>query len=274
MEKVIEIQQFKILSRQFRRTSGDLLNAHDTKEAMRLAKRFINFINEDPILNDYVTKNNTVVFDMKTIIESRGFRDKFEIPLNINEEIAFIYQLLKYTTENFNQYDSITRSYAMYTGAKISDSIREFNKEVVKLLVNHITDYLEEKAIELGIDEKPNAKILIQGSVGQLNFSESGNVQANQQNNTDNSNEELLSLSKDLINILREAKIENTSDQEDAIDFMEETTRLIESGEQPKPSLLRRTRDTLGRIRPVVEDTSYLALQIDKVVQAMHHLPF
>ncbi|WP_233192579.1 hypothetical protein [Sporosarcina sp. P2] len=274
MEKIIDVKEFKVLSRQFRRIAGDLLNAQDTYEAMRLAKRFIKYINYEPILFDFIKKNNAVNFDIKEIIQSRRFNEKFNIPLEVNEEIAFIYQLLKYITENFDRYDTVSRSYASYKGAKIADSIREFNREVVKLLVNHITDYLEEKAIELGIDEKPNARVLIQGNVGQLNFSETGNIQANQQNNSQNSNEELLSLAKELIAILKDTKIENAADKEDAIDFVEEATNLIESGNQPKPSVIRRARESLSKIRPVVEDASYLATQIDKVVQAFSNMPF
>ncbi|MCQ6280057.1 hypothetical protein JN080_12425 [Bacillus sp. EB600] len=241
---------------------------------MRLATRFSKYIDNEPILFDFITKNNVVNFDMKEIIQSRGFNVKFDIPLEVNEEIAFIYQLLKYTTENFDRYDTVSRAYAMYRGAKISDSIREFNREVVKLLVNHITDYLEEKAIELGIDEKPNAKVLVQGNVGQLNFTETGNIQANQQNNSQNSNEELLSLAKEIITALKDAKIENTADKEDAIDFVEEATNSIEAGNQPKPSVIRRARESLSKIRPVVEDASYLAMQIDKFVQAVSNIQF
>lgn len=261
------------MSRQFRRIAGDLLNAQDTYEAMRLAKRFIKYINCEPILFDFITKNSAVHFDIKEIIQSQRFNEKFNIPLEVNEEIAFIYQLLKYITENFDRYDTVSRAYASYKGAKIADSIREFNREVVKLLVNHITDYLEEKAIELGIDEKPNARVLIQGNVGQLNFSETGNIQANQQNNSQNSNEEIISLAKELIAILRDTKIGNAADKEDAIDFVEEATNSIESGNQPKPSVVRRARESLSKIRPVVEDASYLATQIDKVVQAFSNMP-
>ncbi|WP_256236347.1 hypothetical protein [Bacillus sp. EB600] len=274
MDLVIDVKQFKVMSRQFRRMAGDLLNAQDTYEAMRLATRFSKYIDNEPILFDFITKNNVVNFDMKEIIQSRGFNVKFDIPLEVNEEIAFIYQLLKYTTENFDRYDTVSRAYAMYRGAKISDSIREFNREVVKLLVNHITDYLEEKAIELGIDEKPNAKVLVQGNVGQLNFTETGNIQANQQNNSQNSNEELLSLAKEIITALKDAKIENTADKEDAIDFVEEATNSIEAGNQPKPSVIRRARESLSKIRPVVEDASYLAMQIDKFVQAVSNIQF
>ncbi|WP_238579247.1 hypothetical protein [Neobacillus niacini] len=274
MEKIIDVKEFKLISRQFRRVAGDLLNAQDTYEAMRLATRFIMYIENEPILFDFISKNNVTEFDMKTIIQEKGYHDKFDIPININEEIAFIYQLLKYSTENFDRYDTVSLSYAIYRGATFADSIREFNRVVVKLLVNHITDYLEEKAIEMGIDERPNAKVLVQGNVGQLNFTETGNIQANQQTNSQNSNEELLSLAKELIAALKEEKIENSADKEDAIDFVGEATNAIESGEQPKPSVIRRARESLNKIRTVVDDSTFLAMQIDKVVQAFGSMQF
>lgn len=273
MEKIIDVKEFKLISRQFRRAAGDLLNAQDTNEAMRLAKRFISNIDSEPILSDFISKNNVLEFNMKEILQERNYHDKFNIPIKVNEEIAFIYQLLKYATENFDRYDTISRGYAMYRGAKISDSIREFNREVVKLLVNHITDYLEEKAIELGIDEKPNAKVLVQGNVGQLNFTETGNIQANQTNNQ-SGNEELLTIAKELINLLKEADIENKVDKEDAIDFVEEATIAIESGNQPKPSVIRRARESLNKLRTVVDDSTFLASQLDKVIQAFGNIQF
>lgn len=34
--------------------------------------------------------------------------------------------------------------------------------------------------MKLGIEEKPNAKILVQGNLGQLNYAETGNIDAHQ----------------------------------------------------------------------------------------------
>ncbi|MCQ6264510.1 hypothetical protein M1K46_02365 [Fictibacillus sp. WQ 8-8] len=265
MEKLIEIKEFKLLSRQFRRFAGDLLNSEDTYEAMRLAKRFINFIDSEPIISDFISKNFKQDYNISQIIAEQEYYDKFEIPLEINEEVSFIYQLLKHVTGEFDRYDTITRSYAIYRGAKISDSIRAFNREVVKLFVNHITDYLDGMSIELGIDEKPNAKFLVQGNVGQLNFTETGDLHANQINNQA-SNQELLTVAKELITHLKKADIENINDKEDAIDFVEEATITIESGNIPKPSLIRRATEALNRVRTVAEDGTFLASQIDKVV--------
>jgi hypothetical protein len=271
MEKVIDIKEFKIISRQFRRFAGDLLNAEDTYEATRLAKRFISYIDSEPIISDFIKKAHTKDYDFEKIIRETGYHQKFEIPLDINEEISFIYQLLKYITTHFERYDTVTHAYAFYRGATISDSIRNFNKEVVKLLVNHITDYLEGKAIELGIDEKPNAKVLVQGNVGQLNFTETGNIEAHQTNNH-NENQELLSILKDLIHRLKDAEINNTEDKEDAIDFAQEVANELEAGNTPKPSVIRRARESLNKIRTVVDDTTFLATQIDKVIQLLSNI--
>ncbi|MED4780957.1 hypothetical protein [Brevibacillus choshinensis] len=268
MEKIIDIREFKLLSKQFRRVAGDLLNTHDTYEAMRLAKRFVIFIDSDPILSDFISKNHTIDFNIEEIIRNKSHNEKFDIPLKVNEEIDFIYQLLSYSTNKFDRYDTISRSYAFYGGAKISDSIREFNREVVKLLVNHISDYLGEKAIELGIDEKPNAKILVQGNVGQLNFSETGNVTANQINNH-SGNEELLKIAENLLRSLQETPISNKELKEDTIDFVQQAKEEIEAGQQPKPSLLRRIKDSLSNIRGTVEETSLLATHIDKFIQTI-----
>lgn len=268
MEKVLEIKEFKILSKQFRRVAGDLLNVQDNYEAMRLAKRFIFYINSEPILIDFIRKNHTEEYNIEEIIQQKGSTNKFDIPLLVNEEISFIFQLLTYSINKFERYDTISRSYAFYSGAKIADSIREFNREVVKLLVNHITDYLEEKAIDLGIDEKPNAKILVQGNVGQLNFSETGNVNANQTNNNSES-DEFLKLADNLLQLLRETTISNSDAKEDALDFVEQAKEEIESGQQPKPSLFRRIKDSLTNIRGTVDDTTHLATQIDKFLQTI-----
>lgn len=73
---------------------------------------------------------------------------------------------------------------------------------------------------------------------------------------------------------MKEAKIENTADKEDAIDFVEEATNLIASGNQPKPSVIRRAKEALSKIIPVVGYTSNLTTQIDKVVQAFSNMPF
>lgn len=269
MEKVISINEFKLISKQFRRLAGDLLGATDSNEAMRLARRFVAYINEEQIIADFIAKNNIVQYDMEQIIKDRPY-DKFSLPFEVEEEIAFIYQLLSYLTDNFERYDSITRGYALYKGAKISDSIRNFNKEVVKLLINAITDYLETKAIVLGIDEKPNAKFLIQGNVGQLNFTETGNITATQNNN--GSEQSAMQLLKEILPLLNQLENINDEIKVDAIDFVEETVAKIESGEVVKPSLIRRTTDSLKKVRTLVDDGAFISTKLIQAVEVVSSL--
>jgi hypothetical protein len=271
MEAIINKRDFKNLSRQFRRVSGQLLNCGDSTEAIRLTKRFIEFIDKEPLLSDFIKKNHTEKFDMENIIKSTNINEKYEIPIEINREITFIYQLLKYTAENFDDYIVICRGYAFYRGATYRDCINNFNHQVVNLLVNHITDYLEGISIEMGLDEKENAKILVQGSVGQLNFSEQ-NLEAHQTNNQQ-SYTELISLISELIRELKNEQISDTETQEDAIDFLEDAKSELQN-ETPKKSVFRRVTDTLSHIRKSVDDSVHIAQLIDKAIVGFSQLPF
>ncbi|QKS59964.1 hypothetical protein HUB98_04085 [Paenibacillus barcinonensis] len=235
---------------------------------MRLAKRFIQHIENEPILADFISKKKSKEFDIEVVLKEKHITSRFDIPTSINDEITFIFQLLKYATINFDRYDTLTRSYAFYKGATASDSIREFNREVVKLLVNHLTDYLGERAIELGIDEKPNAKILVQGNVGQLNFSESGNVTANQVNQ--NTSDNLIATAKELLQLLKDTDISNIDIKEDALDFIEEVQEEVQEGKPLKPSLFRRVQNSLSNVRGLIEEGSLLTVTIDKFMEALN----
>ncbi|HFJ9434168.1 TPA: hypothetical protein ACGW84_003943 [Bacillus cereus] len=228
---------------------------------MRLAIKFIAYIKNESIIYDFIRECHTQDYDIEEILNSKEYESKYDIPIDNNEEISFIYQLLKYATENLSSYNQLTYGYALYKGAKFSDQVREFNYQVVRLLVNHITDYLEEMAIELGIDEKPNAKLLIQGNVCQFNYAEQGNIEAIQTNNQGKSND-LQKVAQELIELLKGTSLENKDIQEDAIDFVGEVAQNIEEGQSPKPSLLRRAKESLTDINSMVESGSQIAIKI------------
>lgn len=79
--------------------------------------------------------------------------------------------------------------------------MKNFNKDVVRLFVDQITSYLGKMAITMEIHEKPNAKVLVTGSIGNLMFTE-GNVTAHTTLNQTNNNqviEGLQAIAKDLL---------------------------------------------------------------------------
>ncbi|MDA2325566.1 hypothetical protein WBS46_26885 [Bacillus albus] len=124
-------------------------------------------------------------------------------------------------------------------------------------------------AIELGIDEKPNAKLLIQGNVGQFNYAEQGNIEAIQTNNQGESND-LQKVGQELIELLKGTSLENKDIQEDAIDFVGEVAQNIEEGQSPKPSLLRRAKESLTDINSMVESGSHIAIKIGQFLSLLN----
>ncbi|WP_260859053.1 hypothetical protein [Bacillus thuringiensis] len=59
----------------------------------------------------------------------------------------------------------------------------------------------------MGIDEKPNAKVLIEGNVGEFNYAEQGNIEVIQTNNQGKSND-LQKVEQELIELLKDTSLE------------------------------------------------------------------
>jgi len=133
------------LAREFRMYGSRLLS---TKygNGMSDLNRFLNFIESNEIINSFILKNNIHQYDMNTICNSRGWHDKYDLPIEKDNEIAFIYQLLKYGQSNFRDYTALSNGYG--SGKKFQDHMDAFNNEVVKHLVDYIREYLEDLLID------------------------------------------------------------------------------------------------------------------------------
>lgn len=266
-------EDFQIISIKFRKAFGQMLSATDMDEALRLTSRFINAIDNEPIIKDFIEKTHTKVYDFNKIIEEKNGEEKFNLPNEENEEVSYIYQLLKYVTENNVSYFDFAFSYR--EGKKIANMIKNFNREVVKLLVDHITLYLEEKAIRMGIDGKQNAKIIFHGNVGNF-VSNEGNVYGNTTLNQTNNNQDregLQSIAKELIQLLKDSKIDDAELKEDAIDHVEEIAKKVENGEEVKPSLVRRATTALTNVTGLAGAGTALATTIPQFIEAVQAIP-
>lgn len=271
MEKVMSHEDFQIISKNFRMAYGQMLSATDMDEALRLTKRFIIVIDKEPIIKDFIERTHTHVYNFNQIIEEKNGEEKFDLPIDPHEEVSYIYQLLKYVTENNLSYWDFAFPYGRYKGANI---IKNFNREVIRLLVDQITSYLEEKAIIMGIHGNPNAKIVVTGSIGNLMFTEGnvhGNTTLNQTNNQDG--EGLQSIAKELIQLLKDSKIDNAELKEDAIDHVEEIAKKVENGEEVKPSLIRRATNALTNVTGLAGAGTALATTIPQFIEAVQAIP-
>jgi len=180
MNTIIDYKKFNIISLDFRNVASDLLTATNDNEAGRALKKFMQYINTEPLISDFLKKNNKVSFDFENTIIIGSFNSKYDIPIEDSEEIAFIYQLLQYACDNGIRYSILSLGYG--SSNQFSIMIREFNREVVRLLINQINKYFKKLEVEMGLNEKQDSIVIHQGPNGQLNISKHGNVHATQNN--------------------------------------------------------------------------------------------
>jgi hypothetical protein len=154
----------KKVAREFRMYGSRLLSTkYDS--GMSDLNRFLNFIESNEIILNFINENNQENYDMKGICSSRAWNVKYQLPIEKNKEIAYIYQLLKYGQSNFESYRAFSGGYG--SGNKIQDHIDAFNNEVTKHLVDYIREYLEDvisdidENIEASEGEKDEKKIFI-----------------------------------------------------------------------------------------------------------------
>lgn len=203
-------------------------------------KRFMSTLQEEEIIADFISKNNTVSYDIPEIIKKRYWLDPFETSHIQKEEISFSVQLLTYAIETFD--GDFTRLYGThhYTSAKstVNDEMRKFIEHIIDPLIDHISEYLRHCYDDIARKEeakKPattpsftatQSTILIGSHVG-------GNV-SNQVSITENQKTD----AHELIAAIREAilaeDIPNKDDIEDILQQMEED---VDSDKKPRKGL-------------------------------------
>lgn len=260
---IIDHKAFNITSLKFRDVSSTLLNATNDVEADRALKKFLHFINNEPLIYDFIATHNKTTFDIKELMKDVGYHTKFDIPLDDSEEVAFIYQLLQYVSDNNIRYSSIAFGYG--TSNKFRDTIREFNREVTQILYSRINRYLRELEIEMGLNEKQGGIVINQGPNGQLIMAKHGDVQATQ-NNTATSNDELLGIIQTLIAELKANPVGEAELQEDILDDLTDIADATQNGEQPKKSLIRRTLEKLKSVNELSAEGTILALNAQRLI--------
>lgn len=137
-------KELRTISRDFRNYASRLL-ATKSQTGLDDARRLISFIHNTPILKNYIEECvKSYKVDIKRVREELGYNDKYKLPLMNNDEVAFTYQLLLYGTENFGEYWAFVNGSYSNGSRSIQDHIDNFNDEVVKHFINHITTFLED----------------------------------------------------------------------------------------------------------------------------------
>jgi hypothetical protein len=176
MEILLDKKEFQKISTEFRRVSSRLLRTRH-EDGINNLKRFLSYIENTPLIWEFIQQNNIVTFDIENEVNNRDFGEGYNIPLDKSEEIAYVYQLLKYCAENCSDYWSICSYYS--PGKTYQDHVDAFNDRVVHPFISHIEVYLRERWIEMG--EEGKIQINVHG--GQVAIAQDhGTVNATQHN--------------------------------------------------------------------------------------------
>lgn len=187
-------------------------------------KKFVDYIESNEIIMQYICMGDTGEYDAKTdwelVVEKDGYM--FDFGPSVEEESFQIYSILKYINENVAFPD---RSFfSIYGERQWQDNIKQFNNRVVLVLINNINDYLTGIGIDMGCDEN----IVWNVNGGQVNIA-SGNAIINATQNKGVNNAELESIIKNIM--------DNVSglDKEDADTIIDSVEMIREEIMKPEP---------------------------------------
>lgn len=268
MEYEVTRKDIRIIDKDFRRYASRLLRTKYGNEIKDLA-RFLNYIEGQPLIRDFIEKNNTEQFDIKLAITNKGWNDAYDIPVEKDREITWVYQLLKYTLENYNDFWGISQGYGY--SRTVQDHIDAFCHEVIKPFVDHITDYIGEVMIEMGLDENAKINIQITGGNGQVNVaSDTATINAvNNVNITTNDIKQIIELADKFMEML---KVETTIEP-DAKELLLDDIEVIKEqvvSEIPKLPRLKKALANIEGVQGVLTKGTSIMLALNSFTTQLH----
>jgi hypothetical protein len=264
MEYKISKNEIRIIDKDFRRYASRLLKTKYGNEIKDLT-RFLNYIAQQPLLISFIEKNNIDQFDIKVEISSKDWNDLYDIPIDEAREIAWVYQFLIYCQENIKDFWIVTQGYGS-SSRSIQDHIDAFCHEVIKPFIDHITDYIGEVMIEMGIDENAKLNIQITGGNGQVNVS-TGSSTINAVNNvsmTANDIKTIIELANKFMELVKEETSIDSDTKEMILDDVEVIKEQVDL-ETPKLPRLKKALASIKGIKGVLANGTSIMIILNSL---------
>lgn len=162
----INKKELRMVCSDFRDYGSRLLTTNDD-DGINDAKRLLNYINSTEIIKEYIDKcikNSKSELDIEKVVKNMEFRDKYPLPIERDDEVAFTYSLLTYGVNSFSSYFAFAMNGYSAGSNLIQDYIDNFNDQVVRHFINNIVKYLEHLSIITKDTDEPaeeNMKIFI-----------------------------------------------------------------------------------------------------------------
>jgi len=132
--------ELRKISAQFRRIAAQFLSM-ESEEEFNYLLDFMDFIDNNTVLFDYITKCKNQDFDIDKAINEKGNWRPLVLPAGTEQVVSFVYQLLVYLRHNPTKFRGLIFNYSP------SNSFREkyqaFTRKTVSPFINYLLSYLE-----------------------------------------------------------------------------------------------------------------------------------
>ena len=245
--------ELKILIKEFLTASNRVLRAGFEIYPSELSK-FIRFIDNHELISSYVKSCGEPEYNVQEEVEavdSSYGNSIFSLGSTEEKEVANIYAVTKYLAEN--NYGGNSFVFFGYSSSnKFQDRVNGFGDEFIRILINHIENYLTRISMQMGLDDNTVVNVSIKNSNltnAQVNVDSDGNSIVTNTNICDV--EQLNKLISDLTNASSNLNNDDKQSVEECVEFIETI-----SEEKPNKSIIKMALKTL---KGIVGTTEFLA---------------
>lgn len=264
MSELYDKKELKKQSRDFRTISSRTLTSDFQMFGDNL-KRLINFIDNNEIIKNYIDSciiegdDFKIEDDVNQVCGS--YNHIFDSYIDEQQEVSYIYQILKYIVDNDKDCRAYTMAYS--TSRQYQDKLKGFCDNVVEPLVNHIDSNYERIFIEMGYDEDSKYEITING--GQVNIAkDNAFINANQTNYSE--------IDKLVANIRQNIdKIEDKEIRQDIIDNVEGIQEEL-SKKDVKKGRIKSFISSLQIILPKIGNIIEVSAAVTELITFVHSI--
>lgn len=257
-------KELRIIQYDFNSYSNRLLQA-DYDDYADVLRKFVNYIDNIPIISDYIHDCGSCDWDLENEIkEVQGSYGRliFSLGKTENEEIRNVYAVLKYLAENNSSvYRGVAMGYS--SSSKWQDKIKGFNDRFVMVLIRHVERYLTKIGIDMGIDEKIIYNVTVQNGQAIIANDNSSVTSTINIGATTNTIEQLISAVRTRLDTLT-----SEEDKETASESLEVIEAEV-AAEKPKKSMIKTAIASLQAVKGTVEFASAVAALIQFVKQML-----
>lgn len=231
----------------FNSFSNRLLQA-DFQDYTDVLEKFLNFINNTPVILDYILGCGQCDWNLEDEIkqvQSSYGRKIFSTGDTEEEEVRNVHAVLQYIADK-----SIKVHYGIGIGYsssnKFQDKIKGFNERFVMVLIRHIERYLTKVGIDMGLDDKITYNVTVQNGQSII-ATDNANVTA-----TNTVGADAGELAK-LIADVRALSGNLSSEEQETISDSLEVIEAEASSDKPKKGMLRTAIAALKNIKGITE---------------------